>query len=55
MKIISKLREYIRVVQIARKPNKEEYFMATKVSAIGIAIIGVIGFAIFLVYILTGI
>ncbi len=52
--IMSKVREYLRVVAIARKPTKEEYMTSSKVSAIGIAVIGVIGFVIFLIFIATG-
>ena len=54
MSIQSKLREYRRVLQIARKPGKEEYVTSAKISALGIALIGFIGFVIFLVYILSG-
>ena len=35
-----------RILKISKKPNKEEYLKITKVSAIGIAIIGLIGFLI---------
>jgi len=37
-----------RVLKVARKPDREEYFEFSKVTAIGIAIIGVIGFVIVL-------
>ncbi|MBO6105966.1 MAG: protein translocase SEC61 complex subunit gamma [Methanobrevibacter sp.] len=37
-----------RVLKVARKPDREEYFNFAKVTAIGIAIIGVIGFIIVL-------
>ena len=53
--IKNKLREYRRVLQIARKPGKEEFVTSSKISALGIALIGFIGFIIFLVYILSGI
>ena len=35
-----------RVLKVAKKPDREEYFDFAKVTAIGIAIIGVIGFII---------
>ena len=54
MKIKNKLREYRRVLQISRKPGKEELMTSSKVSALGIALIGFIGFVIFLVYIISG-
>ncbi len=37
-----------RVLKVAKKPDREEYFDFSKVTAIGIAIIGVIGFVIVL-------
>ena len=43
-----------RVLKVARKPDREEYFNFSKVSAIGIAIIGVIGFVIVLLGQLVG-
>ena len=52
--IKNKLREYRRVLQIARKPNKEEFVTSSKISALGIALIGFIGFIIFMIYILSG-
>ncbi len=54
-KLMSKLREYKRVLQISRKPGKEEFVTSSKISALGIALIGFIGFVIFLIYILSGI
>lgn len=36
----------IRVFKITRKPTKEEYQMIIKMSGIGIAIIGIMGFLI---------
>ena len=37
-----------RVLKVAKKPDREEYFEFSKVTAIGIAIIGLIGFVIVL-------
>jgi protein transport protein SEC61 subunit gamma-like protein len=55
MDIKSTIRKYSRVLQIARKPGKDEFVSSSKICALGIAVIGVVGFAIFLVFILTGI
>jgi len=41
-------KETIRVFRITRRPNKEEYLTATKVTGLGIAVIGPIGLIIFL-------
>lgn len=35
-----------RVWQVMRKPTKEEFLTVTKISAIGISLIGIIGFII---------
>jgi protein transport protein SEC61 subunit gamma-like protein len=55
MDIKSTIRKYSRVLQIARKPGKDEFVSSSKICALGIAVIGVVGFAIFLVFIMTGI
>jgi protein transport protein SEC61 subunit gamma-like protein len=54
MNIKSKLREYRRVLHIARKPGKDEFITSSKISALGMALIGFIGFVIFIIYILAG-
>ena len=43
-----------RVLKVARKPDREEFLNFSKVTAIGIAIIGVIGFIIVLIGQLLG-
>lgn len=40
--------KYARVLRMARKPSKEEFRRTSTVVVIGIAIIGGIGFAVFL-------
>lgn len=42
----------VRVLKVARKPTAEEVKQVSKVSALGILIIGMIGFIIGLAYIL---
>jgi protein transport protein SEC61 subunit gamma-like protein len=54
MDIKETLRKYRRVLHIARKPSKDEFLNSSKISALGIALIGLIGFVIFIVFILTG-
>lgn len=46
--IRKKLKEYYRVLKITKKPNNEEFKTTVKISGLGILIIGIIGFAIFL-------
>lgn len=48
------LKQCKRVLSVARKPDREEYFQFSKVTALGIAIIGVIGFIFVLVATLVG-
>lgn len=44
------MREFLqnckRLVQIARKPNSDEYSRVAKISALGFVIIGLLGFVI---------
>jgi protein transport protein SEC61 subunit gamma and related proteins len=42
------IKESIRVLRVTKKPNKDEYLGIVKVTGLGIAIIGTIGFLIFL-------
>ena len=53
--IKAKLREYRRVLQIARKPGKEEFVSSSKICTMGIFVIGLIGFAIFVAFVLLGV
>ena len=45
----SKLNEYQRVLKIATKPDREEFEMSAKVTGAGMIIIGLIGFAFYLI------
>ncbi|MGL4669043.1 MAG: protein translocase SEC61 complex subunit gamma [Methanobacteriaceae archaeon] len=47
-------KECKRVIRVSKKPDKEEFFSFSKVTAIGIVIIGVIGFIMVLVSQLIG-
>ncbi|MFB6245208.1 MAG: protein translocase SEC61 complex subunit gamma [Candidatus Nanohaloarchaea archaeon] len=44
----SKLNEYKRVLMIAEQPDWEEFNMSAKITGAGIVIIGLIGFAFYL-------
>lgn len=39
-----------RVLLVAKKPSKEEFKQAAKITGIGIIILGLIGFIIFLIF-----
>lgn len=43
------LKETLRVIRITKKPNREEYITLTKVTGLGIAILGLLGFVIFII------
>lgn len=43
-----------RVLKVSRKPDSEEYFEFSKITALGILVIGVIGFIIVLICQLIG-
>lgn len=43
-----------RVLRIARKPDKDEYLQVAKITGLGIALIGFIGFMILLVGVFLG-
>ncbi len=44
----NKLNEYIRVLKISRKPDREEFEMSAKITGAGIILVGVIGFLFYL-------
>ncbi len=47
------IKNWRRVLQVARKPNKEEFMSTSKITALGLVLIGVIGFIIFLVSVIS--
>jgi protein transport protein SEC61 subunit gamma-like protein len=46
--IEGKIREYIKLLRMTRKPDSEEFFTTTKVALAVMAIIGFVGFVIYL-------
>jgi len=52
--LFSRLKSFIleckRVFRITKKPSKEEYKGIVKISAIGIAVIGILGFIIQIIW-----
>ncbi|MDO9522650.1 MAG: protein translocase SEC61 complex subunit gamma [Methanocorpusculum sp.] len=43
-------RKYLRVLKLARRPTKDEFWKISAVAAAGIALIGVLGFLIYLIF-----
>ena len=53
MNIKENIRNWRRVLQVARKPGKDEFMSTSKICAIGLVLIGLIGFIIFIVTIVS--
>jgi len=49
----NKLVQYKRVLEVSRKPDKSEFLSSLKITVGGIALLGIIGFVIFLIYFLV--
>lgn len=49
-KIKDKLEQYKRTIDVSIKPDKEEFVSSAKITAIGILLVGVIGFIVYLLY-----
>ena len=55
LNIKEKLQNYKRILAISKKPTAEEFKDTSRVCAIGIAIVGVIGFVLYMIAIVLGI
>ncbi len=44
----SKLQEYINVLKMARKPDKEEFLTTAKISVAVMFVVGLVGFLIYI-------
>ena len=44
----AKLQEYINVLKMARKPDREEFLTTTKISVAVMFVVGLIGFLIYI-------
>jgi len=45
---LNKSKEYVRILKLAKRPNREEFFKISKVAGAAMALIGTIGFSIYL-------
>lgn len=48
--VVEFFRKYIRVLKLARTPTKAEFWKISAVAALGIAVIGILGFLIYLLF-----
>jgi protein transport protein SEC61 subunit gamma-like protein len=55
MKIKETLQNYKRVLQVTKKPSKSEFTDTLRICTIGIAVIGIIGFVLYLLTLVIGI
>ena len=53
--IKAKLSEWKRILQVARKPDRDEFITSSKICVLGITVIGIIGFVMFLAFTFLGI
>jgi len=54
MNIKETLQNYKRVLAIAHKPDKDEFNFSLRICALGMLILGVMGFVVYLVAVLMG-
>ena len=46
--VVAKVKEYIRILKLAKRPKREEFFKISKIAGAAMALIGTIGFSIYL-------
>ena len=54
MAISDHFQKYIRVLQIMKKPSRDEFMAAAKVTGIGALLMGLIGYVIYVIMITIG-
>ncbi len=50
MKWKETLEGYRRIIAVSRKPDREEFLSTARITALGIFVVGVTGFVIYLIY-----
>jgi protein transport protein SEC61 subunit gamma-like protein len=50
--ITNSLKQYVRILQLTRKPSMDEFLTISKVAGAGILLIGIIGFVVYLIMVL---
>jgi protein transport protein SEC61 subunit gamma-like protein len=51
-KITNSVKQYVRILQLTRKPSMDEFLTISKVAGAGILLIGIIGFLVYLIMVL---
>jgi protein transport protein SEC61 subunit gamma-like protein len=52
--ITQALKQYRRVLYVSKRPDRDEYINVAKITGIGIIIIGVIGYIVYVIAVLLG-
>ncbi len=55
MNLKERLQNYVRILSIAKRPNSKEFWDTVRICAIGIAIVGAIGFIFSLISVFVGV
>jgi protein translocase SEC61 complex gamma subunit len=54
MNVKETLSNYRRVLQVTKKPGKDEYFLTIRICAISITLVGLTGFVFYFISVLLG-
>jgi|GEM_PF-515416 len=52
LNVYEKIKNYIRVLKIAKKPNLSEFSESFKICLMGLGIVGIVGFVVYLISVL---
>lgn len=52
MGVIEKIKNYIRVLKLVKRPTREDFIDALRICSIGMLLIGIIGFILYLITVL---
>ena len=51
--IKNRLQNYLRVMKISKKPNSDEFWSSAKICFVGLIVVGIIGYIVYLISILA--
>lgn len=54
LNIKEKIKDYMRVIKLNKKPSKESFLETLKICALGIVVLGVIGLVFYLISMILG-
>lgn len=54
LNIKERLQNYKRILQIAKKPTREDFTETARICAMGLGVIGIISFVIYLIAVVVG-